>query len=280
MQILRAQSSQAGSMQHGITLTPTLSVGIDIMGIGVVVVSIMGLLGVAKGCKRLMNLYFMLVLCFIAIQVVYAIAGFMSGTNWILEALEKSWDRAYNTDEGLIRDLQTEFHCQGFSSQDDRAVLVPRSVEGPIPFCADILQQRFGKRLRRLGSLILCIRLIQLTGVLLLSILFKHLAMMEQTEDEQADSGDEEFGYFKSEKQLEDESARVPLLSCEDEDLPRYSVEDAHGEVSEGSYDDSDDDSDDDAECEESPGRFDTYHYYRGLSECADDKFAPQVFVQ
>ena len=52
--------------------------------------------------------YFILVLCFIAVQVVYAIAGFMSGTNWILEALEKSWDRAYNTDKGLIRDLQIE----------------------------------------------------------------------------------------------------------------------------------------------------------------------------
>ncbi|KAF9275198.1 hypothetical protein BGZ68_010961 [Mortierella alpina] len=279
MQILQAQSSQAGSMQHGITLTPTLSVGIDIMGIGVVVVSIMGLLGVAKGCKRLMNLYFILVLCFIAVQVVYAIAGFMSGTSWILEALEKSWDRAYDTDKELIRELQIEFHCQGFSSQDDRAVRIPSNLEGSVPSCAEILQQRFGKRLRRLGSLILCIRLIQLTGVLLLSILFKHLAMMEQTEEEQLDSGDEESGYFKSEKQLEDESARVPLLSGEDEDLPRYSLEDAYGEMSEGSYDDSDDDSDADEEGEECHNRFGTY-YYRGLSECAEDKLASQVYIQ
>ncbi|KAF9951544.1 hypothetical protein BGZ72_006964 [Mortierella alpina] len=277
MQILQTQSSQAGSLQHGITLTPTFSVGVDIMGIGVVVVSIMGLLGVAKGCKRLMNLYFVLVLCFIAVQAVYAITGFMSGTSWILEALEKSWDRAYDTDKGLIRDLQIEFNCQGFSSQDDRAVLVPRSFEEPVPFCADILQQRFGKRLRRLGSLILCIRLIQLTGVLLLSILFKHLAMMEQTEEEQTDSGDEECGYFKSEKQLEDEGARVPLLSGEDEDLPRYSLDDAYGE--DGECEDSDDGDDDDDEGAERHSHYAAYQY-RGLSECADDQFAPQVYVQ
>ncbi|KAF9574803.1 hypothetical protein EC968_005281 [Mortierella alpina] len=192
------------------------------------------------------------------------------------EALEKSWDKAYDTDKGLIRDLQIEFHCQGFSSHDDRAVQAPRSVEGSLPFCADILQQRFGKRLRRLGSLILCIRLIQLTGVLLLSILFKHLAMMEQVEEEQTDSGDEESGYFKSEKQLEDESARVPLLSGEDEDLPRYSVDDAYGELKEGSYSDS---YDSDEECEDGHGHFDAYRY-RDLSERADDGFAPQIFVQ
>lgn len=55
IRILQAQNQQAGAMQHGITLIPTLSVGVDIMGIGVVLVSIMGLIGVAKGCSRLMH---------------------------------------------------------------------------------------------------------------------------------------------------------------------------------------------------------------------------------
>ncbi len=103
--------------------------------------------------------------------------------------------------------------------------------------------------------------------------------MMEQTEEEQLDSGDEESGYFKSEKQLEDESARVPLLSGEDEELPRYSLDDSYGEISEGSYDDSDGDSDADDEGEGRHHGFDTYHY-RGLSEGAENKSAPQVYVQ
>ena len=55
IRILQAQNQQAGVMQHGITLIPTLSVGVDIMGIGVVLVSVMGLIGVAKGCNRLMH---------------------------------------------------------------------------------------------------------------------------------------------------------------------------------------------------------------------------------
>ncbi|KAG0239984.1 hypothetical protein BGW41_007379 [Actinomortierella wolfii] len=91
---------------------------------------------------------------------------------------------------------------------------------------------RFGKRLHRLGTLILCIRLIQLAGVFLLSILFKHLTVADD-DDEQ--HNDEESSYFESEKEIEDMSARVPLLQaeekCEDQDLqPRYVVFDEDSE--------------------------------------------------
>jgi hypothetical protein len=55
-----------------------------------------------------MKQYFGLVLCFIGVQVGYAVVGFMSGTSWIQEALEKSWDKAYESDRSLIRDLQIE----------------------------------------------------------------------------------------------------------------------------------------------------------------------------
>lgn len=52
--------------------------------------------------------YFGLVLCFIGVQVGYAVVGFMSGSSWIQEALERSWDKAYESDRSLIRDLQIE----------------------------------------------------------------------------------------------------------------------------------------------------------------------------
>ncbi|KAF9926938.1 hypothetical protein BGZ65_007027, partial [Modicella reniformis] len=107
------------------------------MGIGVVLVS---LIGVAKGCKRLMNLYFGLVMCFLAIQSM----EFMSGSD--------SWEKAYQTDQDLLQDIQ-----------------------------------------------------IELCGVLLLTILFKYLATMDQDE---AENADEESPFFKCEKQIEE--ARTP----------------------------------------------------------------------
>ncbi|KAG0219779.1 hypothetical protein BGX33_000621 [Mortierella sp. NVP41] len=208
IQVLKAQNQQPDTMRHGITLTPTVSVGVDIMGIGVMLVSVMGLFSVAKGCRRLMNLYFALVLCFIAVQVGYAVVGFMSGADWVHEALEKSWDRAYQTDKSLIHDLQ-----------------------------------------------------IELTGVFLLSVLFKYLAVIDQ-EDAEEDIAkvDEESIYFKSEKQLEDENSH--------EDLPHYSGHE---------YEDSDDSEDiEDEECllGRRYGR-----QYRNLPEYAEDECEPQVYV-
>lgn len=50
--------------------------------------------------------YFGLVICFIAVQVGNAIAGLLSGSDWIEEALDKSWDIAYQTDQGIIQELQ------------------------------------------------------------------------------------------------------------------------------------------------------------------------------
>ncbi|KAF9137347.1 hypothetical protein BGX30_010318 [Mortierella sp. GBA39] len=245
IQVLKTQNQQPDSMRHGITLTPTLSIGVDIMGIGVVLVTVMGLLGVAKGCRRLMNLYFGLVMCFIAIQVGYAVVGFMSGANWVHEALEKSWDKAYMSDKSLIHDLQIESRCQGFYSRGDRAVAMPPSMENNLVPCAEILNLRFGKQLQRMGYLILCIRMIQLTGVFLLSVLFKHLAVLDQedTEDEDNIKIDEESPYFKSEKQLEYENSCVPLLADEeDEDLPHYSAHDYNDDSEDSEDEDSGDD--------------------------------------
>lgn len=56
MQTLQDHARQPGSIHYTIALIPTLSAGVDIMGIGVVLVSIMGLFGVAKGSRRLVNL--------------------------------------------------------------------------------------------------------------------------------------------------------------------------------------------------------------------------------
>ncbi|KAG0377345.1 hypothetical protein BGX24_006293 [Mortierella sp. AD032] len=284
-------------MRHGITLTPTLSVGVDIMGIGVVLVSVMGLFGVAKGCRRLMNMYFGIVLCFIAVQVGYAVVGFMSGANWVEESLEKSWDRAYQTDRSLIHDLQIESRCQGFYSRGDRAVAMPAGMEDYLAPCADILSLRFGRRLEKMGYLILCIRLIQaslfrvacagyflrrvmsegLTGVFLLSVLFKQLAAIDQEDSENEDSNfkvDEESPYFKSEKRLEYENSCVPLLSGEDdEDLPHYSVRD---------YNESEDSEDDDENCGDEERLLGSRRYegeYRNLPEYAEDDCEPHVYV-
>ncbi|KAF9306920.1 hypothetical protein BGZ74_002011 [Mortierella antarctica] len=159
-------------MDSGVALVPILSVGIDMASIAVLSISVLGLIGVIRGCRRLMNLYFGLVLAFIGVQVGYAVAGFISGTSWIEASLERSWGDAYHKDPSMIYDLQTE-----------------------------------------LGS------------VLLLSILFKYLAVLD-SESSSVEPGspserslsDDKLPFFVSEKQLGDQDARIPLLFPESEE--------------------------------------------------------------
>ncbi|KAG0035508.1 hypothetical protein BGZ81_006885 [Podila clonocystis] len=250
--VLQIHNRQAETSHHGVTLIPTLSVGVDIMGIAIVFVSIVGLFGVVRGCKRLMNVYFAFVLCFIGYQLVYTIVGFKSGAKWTIEALEKSWDKAYNSDQGLIYEMQSEFGCQGFRAQDDRAGAIVS--EGMYPACAEILQAKFGKKLEKIGYLILCIRMIQ------------HLASMDVSDEE----GHEEYSCFISEKRLEEEGSKVPLLADkddDDEDLPPY------GDSSDSEYDE------DDQDHAEEESDFQSRYHYHDLPEYAEDEHTVQVYA-
>ncbi|KAF9096902.1 hypothetical protein BGX23_010213 [Mortierella sp. AD031] len=185
------------------------------MCIGAIAVSLIGLLGVAKGNRRLMNLYFGFVMVFISIQALLAVKGALSGADWVKDALDRSWTNAYETDPDLIRDLQIE----GFHDAEDRSLDTNTGYEGHLRNCSDILEMDFGKRLERLGTTVLWIRLIQLAGVLLLSFLFKYLVILDQSnldkerEEEEAlqaqqlMAADKSGYYFLTEKQISEMDA-------------------------------------------------------------------------
>ncbi|KAG0075824.1 hypothetical protein BGZ92_002710, partial [Podila epicladia] len=107
-----------------------------------------------------------------------------------------------------------------------------------------------------------------LTGVFLLAILFKYLASMEVPDGEEEKS-DEECSYFISEKQLEEEGSRVPLLADkdDDEDLPPY------GNTSESEDDENDQDYVDEENDIQSRCR------YHDLPEYAEDEQPVQVYA-
>ncbi|KAF9185336.1 hypothetical protein BGZ49_004319 [Haplosporangium sp. Z 27] len=223
----------------------------DSMCVGVVLISLMGLFGVTKGSKRIMNLYFSFVVVFIAFQGLLAIRGYLTGESWVQNVLDLSWDAAYDSNPELIKDLQREFNCQGFNDQDDRSLELPLEDDEHLPPCSEVLEMSFGKRIKKLASVILCIRLIQLAGVFLLSILFKYLAAMDREEqglDEEQDiklSGyANKDGYYSNEKREEQAIEKVPLLSLkgieeeeEEETLFQYYIQDIYVDGESGSED-------------------------------------------
>ncbi|KAI1300109.1 hypothetical protein EDD11_006307 [Mortierella claussenii] len=241
------------------------------MCVTVVMISLMGLLGVSKGSKPIMKLYFVLVVGYIMIQGLFVVKEFMFGTDWIRDALDVSWSTAYHSNPQLIKDLQSEFNCQGFSDNNDRSLEVSAGMisdgYGRFPSCSEALQRVFGKRLQKLGSVILWIRLAQLAGVLLLCVLFKYLTAEDESNMKAQDlesqpqqylsAKDEKKGYYLTELQTEDANARVPLLSVEgmdDDALPQYNVQELdhdNVEVNRGidSDEEHDEEDDDDSNC-------------------------------
>ncbi|KAF9968246.1 hypothetical protein BGZ70_005636 [Mortierella alpina] len=142
------------------------------------------------------------------------------GAAWADKLLDRSWNTALVNDPELIHDLQAE----GF---DDRSAGSPEACPGSedLPSCGEILKLNFGSRLEKLGTMLLLLRLLQLSGVLLLAILFKYLALIDREESEQEDKNTlvtitEKSGYDLAEKQSEDKHVHVwvPLLLEDDID--------------------------------------------------------------
>ncbi|RUS24973.1 Tetraspanin family-domain-containing protein [Jimgerdemannia flammicorona] len=171
------------SATSSIVLVPTLSVGIDMIGASVLFISVIGLCGVAKRSRTIMNIYFTILIAFILFQVGVAVIAYVNGAQWVDRSLDRSWQQAYETDPSLIRDLQLEFHCQGFSTITDRHILTPSRSEDLVKPCKEILAVRFGRRLNALGTLVLFMRLVQLSGVFLLCLLFHQIAQLDDQED-------------------------------------------------------------------------------------------------
>ncbi|KAG0255656.1 hypothetical protein BG011_004987 [Mortierella polycephala] len=203
-----------------LTLVPILTVGPDTMSLVVVLVSMLGLYGVARGKKRLMDVYLAFVVIFIGVQVFITIKGFLSGPSWVRNSLRLSWDNAYDTDPELIRSLQIEFKCQGFLDSNDKSLSIPLGAESRLPPCSEVLELNFGKSLEKL------------VGVFTLTILFKYLAVLDREEKHKEEFEilarvGEKMGYLMSDRQQEAAYVRVPLLlSMEEEEEEEEEEED------------------------------------------------------
>ncbi|KAG0055959.1 hypothetical protein BGZ83_006884 [Gryganskiella cystojenkinii] len=163
---------------------------------------------------------------------------FLMSTQWIDEALDRSWDRAFDSDRSLIQELQYEFHCLGFKDAQDRAM--PYSSEGVMPQpCAQVMRTMFGKRLQHLGLILLSIRLLQLAGVLLLTVLIKYLAALDQEQrekqeqEEQQQQAEQELARIEAklgqsqqmEAKLKKDQERDRLLEAEDNEVVTVCVQ-------------------------------------------------------
>ncbi|KAG0213519.1 hypothetical protein BGX28_004155 [Mortierella sp. GBA30] len=166
-------------------------------------------------------------------QTVFAVKNFLMESDWVHDTLDQSWDNAYNYEPELIYELQSEYKCQGFHSARDRSLELPLDSESYLPPCDQVLETSFAKRLDVLASRILCIRILQLVGVLLLSFMFRYLAVLDQEDSREDDfqglvSSSKKIACGLMEKQTDHVYAHVPQSfadSDEKNESPPYVCE-------------------------------------------------------
>ncbi|GJJ71019.1 hypothetical protein EMPS_03369 [Entomortierella parvispora] len=178
------------------SLVPTLTLEFEGISLTVVIVSIVGVFAFIKGCRKLLQSYLICVIITVLIQASIMVHQFLLSTRWIDDTLDQSWNRAYESDPELVMGLQNEFNCRGFNHFQDRAVdfihgedMIDHMALMP---CSEVLKATFGKRMRHLGTVLLCIRLIQLAGVLSLATLIVYLSDMDQ-EDREMEEQEQEL---------------------------------------------------------------------------------------
>ncbi|CAG8503560.1 2500_t:CDS:2 [Ambispora gerdemannii] len=154
----------------GIVLTPSLSFnggGDDVLVTCIWVITMLGVSGLVREKK-----FFAFLIAFTALQTFLAFCGVFSNNRAIASSLNGAWQRAYENNKDLLKEIQYEFSCKGFASIDDRPVEITESYDVS---CGIVMVQRFGPQLYYVAMMLLISRLVQSIGVFALTYIFQKL---------------------------------------------------------------------------------------------------------
>ncbi|CAG8449065.1 6170_t:CDS:2 [Ambispora leptoticha] len=157
----------------GIVLTPSLSFnGDDVFVACIWVITMLGISGLVRQKKIFGQFLAAFLIAFTALQTFLAFCGVFTNNRAIASSLNGAWQRAYENNKDLLKEIQYEFSCKGFASIDDRSVEIPESYDVS---CGIVMVQRFGPQLYYVVMMMFISRLIQSIGVFALTYIFQKL---------------------------------------------------------------------------------------------------------
>ncbi|OZJ04402.1 hypothetical protein BZG36_02394 [Bifiguratus adelaidae] len=130
----------------------------------VLFISVIGIWGVVKGHRAFIDGYILLLGAFVISEMTHVLVAFIDRRAWIARTLSDAWGRAYESDPVMIRILEMEFSCTGFSTPLDRSVILPDlplSALTDLRTCQDVITDVFGTKLWRWGSSVMLIKFTQ-----------------------------------------------------------------------------------------------------------------------
>ncbi|RHZ78262.1 hypothetical protein Glove_166g206 [Diversispora epigaea] len=157
-------SPEDKQISPGIVLTPNLTLNGDF--VCVLCAWIIALFGAFNFMRRnncIGQFVSAFLIIFTILQTLTAIYNVVFSNQWIFKTLGGSWQRAYKLDIELIREIEDEFSCKGYSSGSND--MFEES-------CSKILMQKFGPQFFYIVKIVLYSRLVQLFGVVTHAFIF------------------------------------------------------------------------------------------------------------
>ncbi|KAI9266656.1 hypothetical protein BDA99DRAFT_506318 [Phascolomyces articulosus] len=175
------------SRTDGITVVPSIGLHLDSFHLLFALVYAF-LLAVTIALRGKTHWYVMPLLVFVGFQ--FSVSTYnllLDGNGYILEQLDDSWQRAYESEQDaiLLEQLQTRLQCQGFSDRLDRNIFLSSQQNNTnddiIEPCLGRLISLFGQGIYAWGIALWVLKLIQMIG--LLGCYSIYLRMDQQTND-------------------------------------------------------------------------------------------------
>lgn len=165
--------------QQPIQLLPTFRIRMEWLHIFVVLLYTAGLVSTTT---TYIHWYFIPLAVLITLQLVYSTWLLLDKESYIREQLEMSWNDAYSNggeNNGILMNIQDQWHCQGFSSLSDHPASIinlPIASENTVVSpCYPFLAQTFGSVVFIWGIGLWVVKLIQAIGLVACYALYVHI---------------------------------------------------------------------------------------------------------
>ncbi|CAG8434871.1 764_t:CDS:2 [Diversispora eburnea] len=177
-------SPEDKQISPGIVLTPNLTLNGDFVCVLCAwIITLFGAFNFMRRNNCIGQFVSAFLIIFTILQTLTAIYNVVFSNQWIFKILGGSWQRAYNVDIELVREIEDEFSCKGYLSTSNE--MFEES-------CSKILMQKFGPQFFYIAKLI---------GVIIHAFIFDCITLHDIRQCIYGDNeGETEEDYFFDDK--------------------------------------------------------------------------------
>ncbi|CAO0791315.1 unnamed protein product [Mucor circinelloides] len=161
--------------------------------------------------------YFLPLAVFISIQWVYSTFALLDRESYIEDQLRLSWQAAYKDNVFILENIQSQWHCQGFSTIFDNPAFNLTENADDVNACFPMLSETFGSTIFIWGIGLWVVKVIQIIGLMACYALYNHTHQDFKQNDEERGTiqlpvSESDIQEYTDSDEEEDDAATIVVL--------------------------------------------------------------------